>query len=529
MRAFAQKPKATQQTTPAKSTIPGRACFGQSREREVNSILHLQRTIGNRAVQRLLEANSEDVKRHDSSITEIACFGHDCSRIPTHSPTAGAIQTKLTINQPGDSYEQEADRVSEQVMRMREPRLQRACACGGGRPKCQMEQPGREHESLQTKRVQASDTGQIAAPPIVAEVLRSSGQPLDPSTREFMESRFGHDFSRVRVHTDARAAKSSRNLNALAYTVGEHIVLAPERYDHSTHAGRRLLAHELAHVVQQGGGACALQRQPQQSGAEELERDLLEMSHKLREIGVKIEEGREDIEIIRHQFFLAGKQMPKVTDPIDKSTVADFVEALIETSRTLTPFLPSGKRARTSVAKGLTIHEFREQFESEDARLSSRVTPSVGQPRRTKIVKGFYHRATDSIHLTTDTSQGADSKFGAALHEGIHKYSAPLLQTRLGVDINEGFTQRFADLVSAEHGIGVYTGHDYGPQMACAEKVIGWLNDGERLSASAYFLGNVYPLQQEIIRRLSVNNSQLNDLARDRQGEGLCERIKNAP
>jgi hypothetical protein len=318
-------------------------------------------------------------------------------------------------------------------------------------------------------------------------------------------------------------------LNALAYTVGEHVVFAPNRYDHATHAGRRLLAHELAHVVQQGGGAIALQRQPQQGGAEELSRDLLEISHELRGIGDKIEEGMEDLEIFRHQLFLAGKQMSKVGDRIDKATVAAFVEALVETSRTLAPFLPPGKRARTSVAKGLTIHEFREQLESEDARLSHRVTPSVGQPTPTKRVKGFYHRATDSIHLTTDTRQGGDSKFGDALHEGIHKYSSPVLQTRLGIYINEGFTQRFADLVSAEHGIGVYTDHIYGPQMACAKKVTGWLNDGERLSARAFFSGEVDPLRQEIMRRLRVNDSQLNDLARDRQGEGLCERIMNAP
>jgi hypothetical protein len=99
----------------------------------------------------------------------------------------------------------------------------------------------------------------------------------------------------------------------------------------------------------------------------------------------------------------------------------------------------------------------------------------------------------------------------------------------LGIYINEGFTQRFADLVSTEYGIGVYTDHIYGPQMACAKKVIGWLNDGERLSARAFFRGEIEPLRQEIMRRLRVNDSQLNDLAKDQQGEGLCERIMKSP
>src|SRR5918999_1312641 len=99
MRTFAQKPKATQQTTSAKSTIPGRAHFGQSHE--VNPILHLQRTIGNQAVQRMLQTNAEELKAGLTGTASLR-FGHDFSRIPIHPPAAGAIQTKLAINKPGD-------------------------------------------------------------------------------------------------------------------------------------------------------------------------------------------------------------------------------------------------------------------------------------------------------------------------------------------------------------------------------------------------------------------------------------------
>ena len=246
MRTFALKPKATQQTTSAKSTIPGRGHFGQSPE--VRSILHLQRTIGNQAVQRMLQT---DAGQPEAELNGPASrrFGHDFNRIPIHPPAAGAIQTKLAINKPGDSYEQEADRMAEQVMRTPEPQLQLACPCGGRCPKC-TEQPSRERESLQTKHVQASDSGQIAAPPIVHEVLRSPGQPLDPATRTFMEPRFGHDFSRVRVHTDSEAASSAQAIGARAYTAGQHIVFGLEQYDMATGDGRRLLAHELTHILQ---------------------------------------------------------------------------------------------------------------------------------------------------------------------------------------------------------------------------------------------------------------------------------------
>ncbi len=85
------------------------------------------------------------------------------------------IQAMLTVSQPGDQYEQQADRISEQVMRMPESLLQRACACGGGRPMCQTEKLAQGHQRLQTKHVESGDLGLTAAPPIVHDVLRSPG------------------------------------------------------------------------------------------------------------------------------------------------------------------------------------------------------------------------------------------------------------------------------------------------------------------------------------------------------------------
>lgn len=102
----------------------------------------------------------------------------------------------------------------------------------------------------------------------VREVLRSPGRPLDAETLTFMEPRFGHDFSRVRVHTDAHAARTAGRLHADAYTVGEHIVFAEGRFAPSTSEGDRLLAHELAHVVQGAGQSATLRRQPEQKGVQ---------------------------------------------------------------------------------------------------------------------------------------------------------------------------------------------------------------------------------------------------------------------
>ncbi|HSL68853.1 MAG TPA: DUF4157 domain-containing protein, partial [Longimicrobiales bacterium] len=95
------------------------------------------------------------------------------------------------------------------------------------------------------------------APAIVHDTLRSPGVPLDATARASFEKGLGHDFSRVRVHTDAAAAQSAQAVNSLAYTVGSEIVFGPQKYEPSSVAGRRLLAHELTHVVQQrdAGGA----------------------------------------------------------------------------------------------------------------------------------------------------------------------------------------------------------------------------------------------------------------------------------
>jgi hypothetical protein len=89
-------------------------------------------------------------------------------------------------------------------------------------------------------------------PPIVHEVLHSPGQQLDPAAQAFFEPRFGQDFSRVRVHTDAKATESTRAVNAKAYTVGNHVAFAVDQYRLQSTEGQRRLAHELAHVVQQG-------------------------------------------------------------------------------------------------------------------------------------------------------------------------------------------------------------------------------------------------------------------------------------
>lgn len=130
--------------------------------------------------------------------------------------------------------------------------LQRKCACGQHTPGASScSACARKDETLQRHTARQSEDARTVAPPIVHEVLGSAGQPLEGATRAFMESRFAHDFSRVRVHTDEKAAQSAQAVNALAYTVGRDVVFGAGRYAPQTHEGRKLIAHELTHTVQQ--------------------------------------------------------------------------------------------------------------------------------------------------------------------------------------------------------------------------------------------------------------------------------------
>src|SRR5262245_15385339 len=146
--------------------------------------------------------------------------GEECEACET-----GRVQTKLAVSAPGDPFEREADRVADETRgwRLPVPEARRDPSAGGV-------------ESWLQETVRP--------------VLMDGGRELPADTRSRMESAFGYDFGRVRVHADAKAADSARALHANAYAVGEHLVFRPDRYRPETSEGERLIAHELAHTIQ---------------------------------------------------------------------------------------------------------------------------------------------------------------------------------------------------------------------------------------------------------------------------------------
>jgi hypothetical protein len=179
------------------------------------------------------------------------------------------VQAKPKIGQPNDIYEQEADRVAEQVMRMPEPHVQRQAEdeeliqtrplAEQVTPLVQRQvEPEEEEEEEEEEILQAKDvSGKTpeVTPDLESRIqsLKRGGRPLSHSERAFFEPRFGTDFSGVRVHTDGQAAGVARDINAQAFTVGNNVVFGSGGYSSNSPEGQRLLGHELVHVLQQAG------------------------------------------------------------------------------------------------------------------------------------------------------------------------------------------------------------------------------------------------------------------------------------
>ncbi|OUC11762.1 MAG: hypothetical protein B0A82_26620 [Alkalinema sp. CACIAM 70d] len=234
-----------------------------------------------------------------SHTSEATPFFSSPSSLRSGARSAPIVQAKLTIGQPNDQYEQEADRVADQVMRMPEPNIQRMC------PECKCKeemqrQPIQEDEkkqsTLQTKPLAESITPMVKRLPGSAEeekkkqgeetlqpkttssepptasntlqkqisALQGGGQPLPAAERAFFEPRFGHDFSQVKIHTDSQADATVRAVNARAFTVKQDVAFGAGQYQPRSPAGQRLLAHELVHTIQQSGFLQVPQRFPPQ-------------------------------------------------------------------------------------------------------------------------------------------------------------------------------------------------------------------------------------------------------------------------
>jgi hypothetical protein len=200
------------------------------------NVLALQRSVGNRVVQRLLSQSDKAAQAQKAPL----------------------VQPKLMVGPAQDRYEQEADRIADQVMRTPSPKtpLQRQREdeerLGGGQVT--------DGASIQRKASADSSFNPGAGFERQLRQAKHGGQALPEGLRSHMESHFGANFKEVRIHTGANAIQMSRDIQAQAFTHGSHIFFNDGKYAPETNAGKRLLAHELTHVVQQGGAPVQTKR-----------------------------------------------------------------------------------------------------------------------------------------------------------------------------------------------------------------------------------------------------------------------------
>lgn len=261
----------------------------------------------------------------------------------------------------------------------------------------------------------------------------SGGNSLNAPEKSFFESKMNYDFSNVRIHNDSNANESAKNINALAYTHGNNIVFASGQYQPATHEGKKLLAHELVHVVQN--------------------------------------KEHTNTTIKRKEFKSTGRANEETPELINETVInSSLLAKYVGADRIKAAFLNSDN---FHVIQKYELEEYGKKCEQGD------IVDKAG---------GFFCRNVKDAkdkNLRGDIFVVRYLKLGYVIHEFMHKLSGPTVKNFLGVFINEGVTQYFTDLFLKEGKYEILTDHGYGDNLACAKKIIS--KTGEDTVAKAYF------------------------------------------
>jgi hypothetical protein len=354
----------------------------------------------------------------------------------------GADQTQLTISEPGDPLEQEADRLADQAV-----------------------PPGWSHASAEYDH---PDGGVRRETPATESSGSVSG--LKPAERRFFEARFHHSFADVRVHADGEAGESARLLHARAYTLGSQIFFAPRQYQPGTTAGRHLLAHELSHVIQQermrSPGASTIQRSPD---------DEKTAQKTLSEEGVS-----------------AG-------DPVAKKT-AGIIDAVFQRNKTLAPYIGDRLKKVTIAEKGKFVQDLNDGEFENSYRNAYGLNSSDSVPKQ---YVGFYDPKTSEVHLRPGAEFG--TAFHEAVHKlaspalySNYLKEAMKISNDLAEVLKEGVTALFADSILNDEGLpDLKDGYRSKKKKAKdIENALG--SDGFDVLARFNFKGNIIKMGEKL-------------------------------
>ena len=376
---------------------------------------------------------------------------HNFARIPVFPPAAQAEPTTVAISEPSDRYEQQADRLADQVM-------------FGNRP---IDSANR-HASSDTKDPVAAS----------ADHPSPGENALDPEDRRFFESQLHHNFADVKIYSDREANRSALALHARAYTIGNTISFAAGEYRPGTAEGRHLLAHELSHVIQQRStpGAQLIQRQP---------------ADKPKESPPAAQSAKPKT--------LKGSNVD-TSDQVAGQTTQFIDEVLLRNQR-LAPYIGDKLKAGFRVAAN---GKFKQDV--TDGTFSDAYKDAFGSAAESYTM-GFYdYVKTNTIHVRPN------AVFGTALHEAVHSLAAPQLYAALplinGVSshlvniLTEGVTAYFTDCLLHDEGLTNFNDAYISQKEEVKTKLLKAL--GFDLLASFNFRYSIV----ELANKLGISNKQ---------------------
>jgi Domain of unknown function (DUF4157) len=418
------------------------------------------------------------------------------------SAKAPLVQAKPRVNTQRDIYEEEADRIADQV---------RAAS----------EHPAKSGTLPSIQRIAGAATSTAdPVPASVGGVIASPGRPLEPALQQDMGQRFGHDFSMVRVHSGTTAEQSAREVSAHAYTVGHDIVFGAGQFAPETREGGRLIAHELTHVVQQSGAKRIVSQSNGKRGSSPLSLPMV---------------------IQREPDKSQPKQDPQKTQPANKTLASDGVglddpvaggtatiidEVLLRNQR-LAPYIGDRLKGGFKIAeKGKFVHDSSDGNFENAYRNTYGLNPSDPIPTQTS---GFFDPKKSEVHLRPG------AKFGTALHESVHRLASPGLytsyltmankiSTNLVEVLSEGVTAFFTDCILRDEGLPNFN-DAYRSKKTKVETLIKALGpDGFDLMAKFNFQAGAI---MEIGEKLGFTREQFG-AARGRGIEEVLKKMESA-
>lgn len=368
----------------------------------------------------------------NSSLNQASRFGHRLDRVSPQATNASQpVQRKLTVGQPGDRYEQEADHVAAKVVNQVDPSAASDVSTARRKKRKSNDPVGVEIQPIVQRDAVSGESAATSSTEQAIEKKRGNGSALPDAVRGDMEGAFGADFGGVRVHTDGESDQLNRSLSSRAFTTGNDIFFKKGEYNPTSRSGKELLAHELTHTVQQGAAPSVQQKTLlQREGGNEAADNAQDNAQDDAQDEDQAPKTQDDVRAELGQVDLQGGNAAILTS--DTQIVTEMKDVLTG----------SGKLVMASDLDQLA------QFMATDKNIEKAAAAKMIADNQGR---GFTGK-DGTIYVVEGAASGHD-----IVHETVHVCSAPGGKTQIlaefGESLNEGFTEYFTKQFCAKLGV----------------------------------------------------------------------------